>query len=73
VLKKLSPEIKGLICNSAEFKNDALLNRKPVKRFQKRDIMLKPRRLCDNPSLAVLNTRKFYNFIDAMLERRELQ
>ena len=55
-----SPE-KSLIGNTAEFENDAKLNREPVKRFQKWDRIGKPRRPCDNPSWAVLNTLKFEN------------
>ena len=41
---------KDLIGNNAEFENDVRLNREPVNRFQKWDRMVKPRRLCDNPS-----------------------
>ena len=41
---------KSLIAISAEFKNDARLNREPVKTFQKWDRMGKPRSPCDNPS-----------------------
>jgi len=41
---------KNLIVNGAEFENDAIVNRKLVKRIQKWDIMGKPRRPCDNHS-----------------------
>ena len=49
----------SLIGNSAEFENDARLNREPVKRFEKWDRVGKPSRPRDNPSEAVLNTLKF--------------
>jgi len=35
---------KNLIGNSAEFESGVILNREPVKRFQKCDRMRKPRR-----------------------------
>jgi hypothetical protein len=44
-----------LIGSSAEFENDAILNREPMKRFQKWDRMEKPRRLCDNPVQIICN------------------
>jgi len=40
----------SLIGNSAEFVNDARLNREPEKIFQNRDRIRKPRRPYDNPS-----------------------
>jgi len=41
---------KGVLGNGTEFKNDAILNKEPVKRVQKWDRMEKPRRPCDNPT-----------------------
>jgi len=47
---KVLQKKKSLISNSAEFENDARLNREPVKRCQKWDRMGKPRRPCGKPS-----------------------
>jgi len=41
---------KSLIGNSAEFENDARLNREIVMKFQKWDRMGKPSRPCDKSS-----------------------
>ena len=45
-----SPKRMSLKGDSAEFVNDAILNREHVKRFQNRDRMGKPRRPFDNPT-----------------------
>jgi len=56
-----------LIGNSAEFENDATMNRDPLKILQKLDRKGKRRRLCNNISKAVLETLKFKIYLYAML------